>query len=161
MLRRFMKKRVALALSVVAVLAITGSAIAYFSGSGSGNGSASVGSSAGFAVTVSSDSSGALLPGYGSETLTYSVKNKSNGYQNLSATSVAVAHDAAGNIVHNGTSVSGCMASWFTATDTPPAYGNLAGGASVSGSVSVTMQDSGTNQDPCQGATPDITVSAS
>jgi hypothetical protein len=60
--------------------------------------------------------------------------------------------------------VAGCLASWFTATNTPPAYlpQTLAGSAtSTAGSVAVTMQDSGTNQNVCQGATPDITVSAS
>jgi hypothetical protein len=164
-MKTFLKrKRTLAALSIVAALAVAGAAFAYFTSTGSGNGSASVGSSTAFTVAVSSDGTSSLYPGSGSETLTYSVTNPSAGHQNLSATSTAVASNVAGDVLHNGTPVAGCKASWFTTVNHAPTPlpQNLAGGAtSTNGTVDVTMQDSGTNQDPCQGASPDITVSAS
>ena len=161
MLRRFMKKRFALALPAIAALALAAGAYAYFSGGGSGTGTASVGTTKGFTVTVGSDSSGSLYPGYGSESLSYTVKNSSNGTQNLAATKVVVAADGSGNITSTGTSVAGCQASWFTATDAAPAYGEVQGGQSVTGHVTLTMKDVNASQDACQNASPDITVTAS
>jgi predicted ribosomally synthesized peptide with SipW-like signal peptide len=163
MLRRFKSKRITVALAVVAVLAVAGGALAYFSSTGSGTGQASVGRSTAFTVNVSSDTSGSLYPGSGTETLTYTVHNPGSGAQNLSATSASVA-SLNGDITQGGAQVTGCKATWFSATNTPPSPlpQNLAGGATSSaGSVAVQMSDSGTNQDPCQGAKPDITVSAS
>jgi hypothetical protein len=162
-MRRFMKKRVYVALTVVASLAIAASAFAYFTSSGSGTGSATVGSSTAFTVAVAPATGGPLFPGSGTQTLTYTVHNPSSGNQNLSGTTAAVA-SSAGNITSGGTAVPGCLAADFTATNTAPTPlpQNLAGGAnSTTGSVAVTMQDSGANQNACQGKTPDITVSAS
>lgn len=163
MLGRFMHKRVAVVLSAIVALGLAAGAYAYFSGSGGGTGSASVGKTAGFAVSVSSDATGSLLPGSGSEVLSYTVTNNSSGVQNLSATSVAVASNATtGDILSNGKDVNGCQASWFTAANTTPApTGELQGGKSSGGQVTVTMQDANVSQDACQGATPDITVNAS
>lgn len=161
MFRSIFRKPVALALTAIAALALAAGAYAYFSGSGNGTGSASVGSTAGFKVTVGSDITGSLLPGSGSETLSYTVQNNSTGVQNLAATGVAVASKN-GDITQNGTEVVGCQAGWFTATNSTPApTGEIQGGQSVNGSVTVTMQDANTSQDLCQRATPDITVSAS
>src|SRR5205085_2932208 len=98
-------KRTVLALSVVAVLAVAGAAFAYFSSSGSGSGQASVGTSSAFTVSVSPATGGPLYPGAGSENLAYTITNPSSGTQNLSATTVAVAHDSSGNITSNGTAV--------------------------------------------------------
>ena len=165
MFRIFRMKRTVAALSVVAVLVCAGAAYAYFTSSGSGTGSATVGSATAFAVNVSAASGGPLFPGSGTENLAYTVHNPSSGNQNLSATTASVA--ASGGNITTGTSntpVAGCSASWFTVVNTAPTplAQNLVGGATSSGgSVAVTMQDSGTNQDSCQGATPNITVSAS
>ena len=161
MLRRFTKKHLVLALPAIASLALAAGAYAYFSGGGSSTGTASVGTTKGFTVTVASDSSGSLYPGYGSEALGYTVKNNSNGTQHLAATSVSVAADGSGNITSAGKTVAGCLASWFTATDAPPAYGEIQGGQSVTGHVTVTMKDVNLSQDACQNAAPDIAVTAS
>lgn len=161
MLRKFMRKRFALAVPAVAALALAAGAYAYFSGGGTGTGSASVGTTKGFTVTVASDSSGSLYPGYGSESLAYTVKNNSNGTQNLAGTNVVVAADGSGNITSGGKAVAGCLATWFTATDTAPAYGEIQGGQSATGHVTVTMKDVNVSQDACQNASPDITVTAS
>jgi hypothetical protein len=149
-------------LVVVAVLAVAGAAAAYFTSTGSGTGNATVGTSTGFTVAVGAPTGGLLYPGSGTDTLSYTVHNPSSGAQNLSATSAVVA-SSGGNITQNGTPVVGCLSSWFTATNTPPTLPeDLAGGAtSAAGSVAVTMSDSGTSQNACENATPDITVSAS
>lgn len=161
MFKKFTKGR-SIALSVVATLAIAGAAYAYFTSTGTGTGNATVGTSTAFVVTVAAPTGGLLYPGSGTDTLSYTVRNPSAGAQNLSATTAVVASSGA-NITQSGTPVVGCLAAWFTATNTPPTLPqDLAGGAtSTAGSVAVTMTDSGTNQNPCENATPDITVSAS
>lgn len=160
-MKKFFGKKRTLALAVVAVLAVAGAAIAYFSSTGSGTGSASVGSSSAFTVSVSAATGGPLLPGSGTQNLAYTVTNPSSGNQNLNGTTAAVAADSNGDIKQGGTAVAGCKASWFTVTNHSPAAQNLNGGGSANGSVDVIMTDSGTNQDSCQAASPDITVSAS
>lgn len=156
----FTKVRIAV-LCTVASLALAGAAYAYFTSSGTGTGNATVGTSTAFTVSVAAPTGGLLYPGSGTDVMTYTVHNPSAGAQNLSSTSVAVA-SSNGNITQGGTPVSGCLASWFTATNTPPALPqDLAGGTtSTAGSVAVTMTDSGTSQNACENATPDITVSA-
>jgi hypothetical protein len=103
-----------------------------------------------------------MYPGTGSSTIPYTITNPvGSGVQNLSATSVAVAHDGSGNITDHGTSVNGCLASWFTAVDHPPAYGEISDGGAKAGNVTVTMADQNVSQDACQSHAPDIVVNAS
>ena len=160
MFRKFITKKRALVLGAVAVLAVAGAAIAYFTSSGSGNGSATVGVATAWEVNVSSPTGGPLYPGSGEENLAYTVKNNSAGFQNLNSTSATVVDDGSGNIKSGGSAVVGCLSADFTATDTSPAPVNLAGGATANGSVKVTMTDSGKPQDACQGKSPEITVEA-
>lgn len=161
MLRRFTKKRAIVALSAIAALAMAAGAYAYFSSTGSGTSQAKVGNSTAYNVSVSPATGGPLYPAAGSENLAYTITNPGSGTQNLAATSVSVAHDAGGNVLDHGSAVTGCSASWFNVTDNHPAYGEIAGGASKSGSVDVTMSDVNVSQDACQGHSPDITVNAS
>jgi hypothetical protein len=152
------RRRAAVAAALVAVVAFAVAAYAYFTSSGSGTGSASVGTASPWGVSVGSPTGGPLYPGAGSEDLAYTITNGSSGHQQLETISAAVA-SSGGNITHNGTAVAGCSASWFTAVNHPPSLpSNVAGGGSRSGSVTVTMQDSNTNQDACKNASPDITV---
>jgi hypothetical protein len=161
MLLRFTKKRVALGLAVAAVLALAAGAYAYFSSSGTGTSQASVGHSTSFAVTFGA-TTGTMYPGTGSSNIPYTITNPTgSGVQNLSATSVSVAHDGSGNITDHGSSVGGCLASWFTATDNPPTYGEIADGGTKSGSVTVKMADANASQDSCQNHAPDVVVNAS
>lgn len=162
MFRKLAGRRMAVGIGAVASLVLAVGAYAYFTSTGSGTGTATVGSSTAFTVNVAPATGGPLYPGAGSQTLAYTVTNPSSGHQNLSATTSSVA-SSGGNITEGGAAVAGCLSGWFTAANTAPALPqNLAGGAtSTGGSVTVTMQDSGTNQDPCQGHAPDITVNAS
>jgi hypothetical protein len=157
----FTKGRI-VALSVVAVLAVAGVAYAYFTSTGTGTGNATVGTSTAFTVAVAAPTGGLLYPGSGTDTLSYTVHNPGAGAENLSATTAVVA-SSGGNITQSGTPVVGCLSAWFTATNTAPTLPQdlAGGGTSTAGSVAVTMSDSGTSQNPCENATPDITVSAS
>jgi archaellum component FlaG (FlaF/FlaG flagellin family) len=146
------RRKIALG-SAVAVMAAGGAvAYAYFTSTGSGNGSASVGSAASWAVTVSHDSSAALFPGSGSETLTYTIKNVGGGNQELNAVSISVA-DAGG-----------CLGSWFTATDNGGDHAvpsTMAPGAVDTGTLRISLNETNSDQDACQGISPQVTVSAS
>lgn len=161
MLKISTKLRMA-ALGVVAVLAVAGAAFAYFTSTGTGTGNATVGTSTVFTVAVAAPTGGLLYPGSGTDTLSYTVHNPGAGAENLAATTAVVA-SSGGNITQSGTPVVGCLSAWFTATNTAPTLpeGLAGGGTSTEGSVAVTMTDSGTNQNPCESTTPDITVSAS
>jgi hypothetical protein len=159
MFRKMITRKRSLVLSAVALLAVAGIAVAYFSSTGSGNGSATVGKSTAFTVTVEAPTGGPLYPASGVENLAYTVKNPSPGYQNLASTSAKVVDDGSGNIKSGGVAVPGCLSKDFTAKNTSVSK-NLKGGESISSSVEVTMQDSGENQDACQGKSPEITVEA-
>src|SRR3954447_14282035 len=155
------RKRVLAGLGAVVALVAAGAAIAYFTSTGSGNGTGSVGNASNWTVAIAAPSGGPLYPGAGSQTFAYTVTNASSGHQQLQATASSVLADANGDITHNGTAGAGCKAAWFTAANTAPAAANLAGGAATSGSVLLTMQDSNTDQNACQAASPDIQVNAS
>jgi hypothetical protein len=134
-------------------------AIAYFTGTGSGTGQANVGTSTPWGVTFTA-STGTMYPGSGTSTVHYTVTNNGSGSQHLNGTTAAVANDGSGNVTSSGTSVPGCLATWFSVTNHAPAAATLASGGSTTGTADVTMAESGTNQDACKSVTPDIAVNA-
>lgn len=171
MFRRLSKKRLA-AVASVAVLALTGIAVAYFTGgSGSVNAPGTVGASTPWGVATGTPTwSGtltALYPGATNNTqfLPFTVTNNGHGQQSLATITAVVAKDASGNAeTATGASITGCLASWFTATvdaSDPTLPANLAAGGTYTGKVDLTMQDSGTNQNLCQNAAPAVTITAS
>jgi hypothetical protein len=161
-MKRFMNKKVAaIGLAAGLVLGGAGAAFAYFTSTGNATGDASVGSATPWTVNVASDTSNALLPGSGTETLTYTITNASSGTQELNGVAVSVG---------NSGPAGACLGSWFTATDNGSTNGvtpggvsaDLAGGASDTGTITVSLNDSGTNQDACEGLTSvPVTVNAS
>ena len=159
------KRRIAVVGAIVAFIAVSASAaFAYFTSTGSGTGSASVGTaSGGWAVTVKSDTTGTLLPGSGNEKIGYTITNSGKGAQAFSTVAATVNADSSGNVVDATTKnpVVGCLASYFTAdagVTTPAAGTSIAKNGTATGTVTVTMTDSGTNQDACEGVSPEITV---
>jgi hypothetical protein len=171
MFRKLSKKRVS-AVAFVAALAITGAAFAYFTGgSGTVTGSGTVGASSALGVTTGtptwSGSLTALYPGAANNTqfLPFTVTNNGNGHQSVTTVTAALAKDGSGNAeTATGASITGCLASWFTATvdaSNPSLPANLAAGGTYTGKVDLTMQDSGTNQNACQNAAPAVTITAS
>jgi hypothetical protein len=172
------KKIVAVGATLALTLGIAGAAFAYFTANGSGTGTAYVGSPAPWTVAVHLDagSNGVFLyPGTGVETLDFTVTNGSGGPQVLNLVTAAPTNDGSG-LVQSGSplaDIGGCYASWFPVTfngalylngngSTPYTYGHaIPAGQYVWGQVTVSMTDSGTNQDVCAGLTPSITVKAS
>jgi hypothetical protein len=164
MLRRFTKKRAIVALSVVAVLAMASAAIAYFTSTGDGSGNAVVGMSSNYTVTADAATGGALLPGFGTDTIAYHVKNVSSGKQAVQNISATLNTNTSGDVYDTtkGQYATGCLATWFTVTNSPGTLpDDLAGGATHNGSVSISLNDSGSPQDACQNVTPQILVHAS
>lgn len=181
-----MKLRYKLGVGVVtgaAVVGMAGGAFAYFTAGGSGSSQGAVGSPSNWTVTVGSES-GSISPGQGSETFTVGVTNPGSGNQELNTLSVAV-NTVGGNGTNkndataNGADIPGCLASWFVPVIAASGTGSTASispgvdvvpvgttatspdVASYSALVTMTMTDAATSQNSCQGAAPDITVSAS
>jgi hypothetical protein len=135
--------------TVVTVLLLAaggGAAYAYWTTSGAGTGAASTGTSTAFTVTSSAATGGPLTPGGTSETIAFTVANGGTGSSKLSAVAVRVA-------ASDGTAwtaVTGCSALDYTVGTPTVTYGEIAGGSSVSGTVTLTMNDLGTSQDACK-----------
>jgi hypothetical protein len=165
--RTFGKGIIASVLIAIVVVGVAGgAAFAYFTAGGTGTGSAVVGSSSTWEVTAAGVTGGPLLPGSGTQTINYTITNTSTGSQQLTSTSAELTADSSGNVFDTETNATaaGCLASWFTVTNNPPPGLSLtvAGSASVTGaSVTVTMDESGTNQDACQDTSPQVTISVS
>ena len=143
------RKRVLTALGCTVALAATGVAVAYFTSSGSGTGSASVGSSS--PVTLHATISSNLYPG-SSSPVTFTVDNPSSGSQRvgtitLSSISVDSGHAACSTTIGGGNPDFTMAAVTVNKTFGP---GN---GQSVTPSGTLAMNETGVNQDACQGAT--------
>lgn len=158
------RRRIAVVAAAVALaLAGGGSAFAYFTSTGSGTGNAAVGSAASWTVTQMG-ATGSIFPGSGSTVITYSVTNNGTGNQSFSSATVALPAEGNGDAEHSGADIAGCSASWFSpsVTSDPGINTSIAGGASVTVQVTVTMPDlATTNQNACQGKSPDVTLSIS
>jgi hypothetical protein len=143
------KKKLAVVVLTGALLfAGAGVAFAYFTSTGSGSGTASVGTSTSWGVTLTSDGTNTLLPGSGSEVLTYVITNNSSGTQALTAVTATVAN--------SGTS-GACLGAWFTAVATAPTPlgigANIPAAGTTGGTVTVTMQNVALSQDACKNLT--------
>ncbi len=168
-MKRFMNKKVvAIGLAAGLTLGAAGAAFAYFTGAGTGTGTGSVGSGATWLVTQSGSASGVMYPGVGTSVVTFNVKNTGTGYQgidNVSQTVAAINDDGSGNITQGGVSLPNCLSSWFGVNSVgAPSVGygtSVAPGNSTTIAVTVHMIDSGTNQDVCKGATPDVNLTVS
>jgi len=135
------RRRLIVLAAVAAAVGLAGGAFAYFTSTGSGTGSATVGSSSN--IQLSSPTVGPLYPGGPDVPVTVTIHNPGSGNEYVATISGTIADGGAGN---------NCSGSWFTVA--PIVFDtDVAGGASPTASTTVTMADSGTNQDACQGAT--------
>ena len=142
------KRRLTTLLATVALVAVGGGlAFAYWTGSGEGVGTATTGTSSNFEVSSVAPVGAALAPGGAAQTVTFTVANSGDGAQALSAVAVSVANA-------DGTAwvaTPGCSAADYTLGTPAITYGDIAGGDSVDGTVTITMKNRATNQDACQG----------
>jgi hypothetical protein len=156
------KKIIAAGATVALTLGIAGTAFAYFTSTGNGTGSATVGSAGAWTV-VAGTATGTMYPGAGTSIVPFTVTNAGSGAQAYTTLTPGVA-SSGGNITQGGTPVTGCLSTWFVpvlGTPSVAAGVSIAGGGNFTVSVSVTMTDSLTNQNVCQGKTPDITLGVS
>jgi hypothetical protein len=169
MFRKLPRKRLA-ALGFVAALAITGAAFAYFTGgTGSVTGSGTVGTSSAWGVTTATPtwtgSLTALYPGAtnNTELIPFTVTNNGNGKQQLASITPSIPKTNNDAQTTAGVEIVGCTANSFTATldaGNPAVPATLAPGATYTGKIDLTMQDTGANQDACQGKAPAVTITA-
>jgi hypothetical protein len=159
MFRKFGKKRVVAALSVVGALALAVGAYAYFTSTGSGSGTASVATSG--AVTITSTTSGSLYPltsapASGNTNVTVTNNNGANEYVNT--VSLDTSQGTNGISVDSTHALAGCQPSWFEFDGSPISIGqNVAGGGgkyTTSGDPgTLWLKDNGADQSACEGAT--------
>jgi hypothetical protein len=101
-----------------------------------------------FKVLSTPATGGALTPGGPTQSATFTVKNENTGSQNLAAVTAEVAK-ADGSAWSSGS----CTADDFTVGTPAITYGQLAAGATATGTVTIQMVNSAANQDDCQGVT--------
>jgi hypothetical protein len=147
-MRKLMRKRILVPVVAIAAIAVAGIAVAYFTASGTGSGTASVSTDSGVTITgVAFDN--ALYPG-GSTAVRFTIDNPS------STTSVNVDKVVA-DTRYGTTGVDGlptrCAAADFTFGDVT-VNASIAAGRSVSAAGTLSMANSASNQDACQGASP-------
>jgi hypothetical protein len=142
-MRKNSKRAAYVVATMVAVLLVSSIAYAYFSSTGTGSGTASVGTAANN-ISVTGSTSGTLYPG-GSVSVSFTASNPATFKQKLSTIHLS-----------GVTAPAGCTDTWFHMSDvTVAAEGVLNAGANnvaltVTGSLS--MDESGTNQDACKNA---------
>lgn len=129
-----------------------GVAYAYWSSTGTGTGSATTGDSAQFLVN-STAGTVALTPGGPGDTIAFTVKNPGTGTQNLSKVLVTVATSTGGTFSVGAGPNPPCTAADYTLGTPAITYGAIAAGATVSGTVTIQMNNLATNQDNCKTVT--------
>lgn len=143
------KKRALTGLTCACVLAIGGAAFAYFTSSGSGTGTAAVGSSS--AVTLHATVTSSLYPGTSSP-VSFTVDNPSSGSQRVGTISLTSITVDAGHSTCS-TAIGGGNPDFTMAAVTVNKVFEQGNGQTVTPTGSLTMNETGTNQDACQGAT--------
>lgn len=139
----------AIATGGLVVLLAAGAAYAYGSADGTGTGDATTGTHSDFIITSKAATGGPLTPGGASQIITFTVANTTSRGEGLSNVAVIVAN-ANGSTWSSTGDEHGCTAADYSVSAPSIAYGEIAGGASVDGSVMVTMKDLGSNQDSCK-----------
>lgn len=141
------RKRIALALAAALTLTGAGAAFAYWTAQGTGTGEATTGASVDFTIT-SETAVGELAPGNPGQTVAFTVTNSTDGPQRLTNVTVAIADESGDPWEPTG----GCLLADYDATiTTAPTYGDIAALGEVDGVVTVTLENTGENQDACQG----------
>lgn len=147
-MHHFSRKRALAVLATVSVLAVAAVAYAYFTSTGSGTATAKVGTSS--AVTIKGTVSGNLYPGASSQ-VSFTVDNPSSGAQRvgtitLTGITVDAGHSTCSTVISGGNPDFSMPAVAVNATFGP---GN---GQAVTPKGTLTMNDTGVNQNACQGA---------
>ncbi len=153
---RLTKKRAIVAAVTVGMLAVAAGAFAYFSTTGSGTATATVGSST--AVTLHGTVSGNLYPG-SSSTVTFTVDNTSSATQRVGTITLTKVQPDAGHSTCS-TTITGEKPDFTMAPVAVNKTYGTGNGQAVTPTGSLTMNETGANQDACQGATLTLTLAS-
>jgi hypothetical protein len=148
-MRWITKKRALVALGCTCALAVASIAFAYFTSSGSGTGTATVGSSS--AVTLHATISSSLYPG-SSSPVSLTVDNPSSGVQRVGTVSLASISVDSGHSTCS-TTITGGNPDFTMAAVPVNQVISPGNGQSVAATGTLAMNETGVNQDACQGAT--------
>jgi hypothetical protein len=144
---RAIKRKTTVTIAAFAVVALgAGGAYAYWTSTGSGSGAGSTGTNSPFTVTGGAITGPALTPGGPSQSVAFTVTNPGSGNQYLTSV-VATVANASGSA---WTAVSGCSSLDYTVGVPAITYGQIAPSGVVNGTVTVSMNNLGTNQDACK-----------
>lgn len=150
------KKGLLTAFAAVGVLAVAVAAYAYFTSTGSGTATATAGSSS--PVTLHASLAGSLYPG-ASQTVTFTVDNPSSGNERVGTISLTKVQPDAGHSSCS-TTISGGNPDFTMPAVTVNKTYSPGSGQSVTPNGTLTMNDTGVNQDACQGATLTLTLAS-
>jgi hypothetical protein len=151
------KKSAALVTAGVITVAAAGGAYAYWTTTGNGSGTATTGTSSAFVVTTDAATGGLLTPGGPTQTVAFHVQNPNSGVQRLTAEAVSVANSDS----TTWTATPGCSAADYTVGTPTFTAGDIAPGATVNGTVTISMNNLASNQDGCKNAIVPLYVAAS
>lgn len=141
------RKRIIISIAAILTLVGGGVALAYWTSGGTGDGAATTGTAGTFDITVDGPV-GEIAPGNAGETIDFHVFNNGTNTQHLSDVTATLADANGTPWLPDG----GCLASDYTVDmSTPAPAGDIAPGGSVDGQVTVTLANTGENQDACQG----------
>jgi hypothetical protein len=165
-MQRLIDRRVlGLALAAGLVFGTGGVAAAYFTSSGTGTGRAEVGTTTG-AFDITTDGPGVpLLPGDGPQDFDVAITNTGATDAHIGTVRAGVARygDSGDAATRDGADIPGCSASWFSVTPSVAIDELVGPGGTVHASdggqslPTITLSESGTNQDACQGRSVGIT----
>ena len=143
------KRRAVFALTAAIVVVVVGGAYAFFTTSGTGTGTASVGSSS--ALTLHATVTGSLYPGT-SAPVAFTVDNPSSGKQQVNTITLSSITVDAGHSECVVTTSGEKPAFTMAAVTVNQSFGP-GNGQTITPTGSLTMNETGLNQDKCQGAT--------
>jgi hypothetical protein len=153
---RLTKKRAVVVGVAACCLALAAGAFAYFSTTGSGTATATVGSSS--AVTLHGTVSGSLYPG-ATSTVTFTVDNPSSGTQRVGTiTLTKVQPDASHSTC--STTITGENPDFTMAAVAVNKNYGPGNAQAVTPTGTLKMNETGVNQDACQGATLTLTLAS-
>jgi hypothetical protein len=154
----FARKRT-LALAVIAVLAGSAMALAYWTTTGSGAGSAGTATTQAVTVNQTNAAITNLYPGGPAKALSGDFDNPNDGAAYVASVTAAV---SSVDMVSPDAAKPDCTPADFTISGTSNVPGNVAAGDNVGSwsGLSIAMTDATTNQDNCKGATVHVTYTA-
>jgi len=147
-MNRIASKRALVALGCVSALAVAAVAYAYFTSTGSGTATAKVGTSS--PVTLKATVAGNLYPGASSQ-VTFTVDNPSSGAQRVGTITLTGITVDAGHSTCSAT-IGGATPDFSMPAVTVNATFPSGNGQAVTPKGTLTMNDTGVNQNACQGA---------